>query len=63
MLQAAHRINGEILCANLHLVFWLSLVPFVTGWMGETHVAPLPTALRSPDLHKPAGQWRIAATI
>jgi uncharacterized membrane protein len=45
MLQAAHRINGGILWANLHLLFWLSLVPFVTGWMGENHFAPLPTAV------------------
>ena len=40
-----HRINGRILWANLHLLFWLSLVPFVTGWMGENHFAPLPTAV------------------
>jgi len=45
MLQAAHRINGKVLWANLHLLFWLSLVPFVTGWMGENHFAPLPTAV------------------
>jgi uncharacterized membrane protein len=45
MLQAADRINGKILWANLHLLFWLSLIPFVTGWMGENHAAPLPTAL------------------
>jgi len=45
MLQAAHRINGRILWANLHLLFWLSLIPFVTGWMGENHFAPLPTAV------------------
>jgi uncharacterized membrane protein len=45
MLQAASRINGRILWANLHLLFWLSLVPFVTGWMGENHFAELPTAL------------------
>ena len=45
LLQAAHRINGRILWANLHLLFWLSLVPFVTGWMGENHFAPLPTAV------------------
>jgi uncharacterized membrane protein len=44
MLQAADRINGGILWANLHLLFWLSLVPFVTGWMGENHFASLPTA-------------------
>ena len=45
MLQAAERINGRILWANLHLLFWLSLVPFVTGWMGENHFAALPTAV------------------
>ncbi len=45
MLQAADRINGRILWANLHLLFWLSLVPFVTGWMGQNHFAPLPTAV------------------
>jgi TMEM175 potassium channel family protein len=45
MLQAVETVNGKILWANLHLLFWLSLVPFVTGWMGENHFAPLPTAL------------------
>jgi uncharacterized membrane protein len=45
MLQAADRINGKILWANLHLLFWLSLVPFVTGWMGRNHSAPVPTAV------------------
>jgi uncharacterized membrane protein len=44
MLQMTRKINGKILWANLHLLFWLSLVPFATGWMGETHLAPLPTA-------------------
>jgi Predicted integral membrane protein len=45
MLQATREINGKIMWANLHLLFWLSLVPFVTGWMGENHFAPLPTAV------------------
>jgi len=45
MLQATEQINGKILWANLHLLFWLSLVPFVTGWMGENHFVPLPTAV------------------
>jgi len=44
MLHMADRINGAILWANLHLLFWLSLVPFVTGWMGENHFVALPTA-------------------
>src|SRR3981081_20163 len=45
MLHATERVNGTILWANLHLLFWLSLVPFVTGWMGENQFAPLPTAV------------------
>jgi len=45
MLYVTHQINGKILWANMHLLFWLSLVPFVTGWMGENHFAPLPTAV------------------
>ena len=44
LLHSAQRINGRILWANLHLLFWLSLVPFVTGWMGHDHHAALPTA-------------------
>jgi TMEM175 potassium channel family protein len=44
MLAVVHRVNGAVLWANLHLLFWLSLVPFVTGWMGENHFAPAPTA-------------------
>ena len=45
MLHLAGRINGRILWANLHLLFWLSLIPFTTGWMDENHFAPLPTAV------------------
>jgi uncharacterized membrane protein len=45
MLHTADRINGKILWANLHLLFWLSLVPFVTGWMGENHFASVPAAV------------------
>ena len=44
MLQVTERVNGKILWANLHLLFWLSLIPFVTGWMGENHFASVPTA-------------------
>jgi len=43
--QAVKRVNGGVLWANLHLLFWLSLFPFVTGWMGENHFAATPTAL------------------
>jgi len=45
MLHATQRVTGGILWANLHLLFWLSLFPFVTGWMGENHFAPAPVAL------------------
>jgi uncharacterized membrane protein len=45
MLQVTERVNGGILWANLHLLFWLSLVPFVTAWMGENSFAAVPTAL------------------
>lgn len=45
MLQATRTVNGKVLWANLHLLFWLSLVPFATGWMGENHFEPLPTAV------------------
>jgi uncharacterized membrane protein len=45
LFQATKRVNGAIMWANLHLLFWLSLIPFVTGWMGENHVEPVPTAL------------------
>ena len=44
MMHVTNRVTGGILWANLHLLFWLSLVPFVTGWMGENHFAPVPTA-------------------
>ena len=45
LLHTVQRVNGPILWANMHLIFWLSLIPFVTGWMGENHFAALPTAL------------------
>ncbi|MEK7727972.1 MAG: TMEM175 family protein, partial [candidate division KSB1 bacterium] len=45
LMQAVRKVNGRVLWANLHLLFWLSLIPFVTGWMGENHFAALPVAL------------------
>jgi uncharacterized membrane protein len=45
MLHVATRVTGPMLWANLHLLFWLSLFPFATGWMGENHFAPMPSAL------------------
>jgi uncharacterized membrane protein len=43
--QVVERVNGSILWANLHLLFWLSLIPFATGWMGENHFSMIPVAL------------------
>jgi uncharacterized membrane protein len=45
MLHAAGKVSGAVLWANLHLLFWLSLLPFASGWMGENHFAPMPVAL------------------
>ena len=45
MLHAAKSVGGEVLWANLHLLFWLSLIPFASGWMGENHFSPLPVML------------------
>lgn len=45
MLHATRKVNGKVLWANMLLLFWLSLIPFATGWMGENHFAPLPTAV------------------
>ena len=54
LLHAVKRINGPIMWANMHLLFWLSLIPFSTGWMGENHFASLPTALYGLSLLMPA---------
>lgn len=45
MMHAAQHVNGNIMWANMHLLFWLSLVPFATGWMGENHFTTLPVAV------------------
>src|SRR5256885_5367471 len=64
MLHATTRINGKILWANLHLLFWLSLVPFATGWMGENHFASTPTAAYGAVmLGAGFGYWVLQETI
>jgi uncharacterized membrane protein len=64
MLHATHRVNGAILWANLHLLFWLSLVPFVTGWMGENYFASTPTAIYGAVLLMAAiAYWILQRTI
>jgi uncharacterized membrane protein len=50
MFHAVKHVDGPVLWANLHLLFWLSLMPFATSWMGENHFAPLPVALYGVDL-------------
>lgn len=59
MLHATDRVNGAILWANLHLLFWLSLVPFTTAWVGENHRAALPTAAYGVVLLAAALAWVI----
>ena len=54
LLHTVARVNGLILWANMHLLFWLSLTPFATGWMGENNFAPLPTAVYGVALLMPA---------
>ena len=62
MLHATNRVSGGALWANLHLLFWLSLVPFVTGWMGEHHHAAVPTAAYGVVLLMAAVSWTILQT-
>jgi uncharacterized membrane protein len=59
MLHAASRIDGRVLWANQHLLFWLSLVPFVTGWMGENHYEPLPVAAYGAVMLLSAIAWTL----
>jgi len=61
LLHAASKVTGGILWANLHLLFWLSLVPFVTAWMGENHFAPTPVALYGVILFMAACAYFILA--
>jgi uncharacterized membrane protein len=53
LLHASRGVNGAIMWANIHLLFWLSLIPFATGWMGENHFAELPTAVYGAALLMP----------
>ncbi len=54
LMATVHEVDGLVLWANMHLMFWLSLVPFATGWMGENHFAAVPTALYGVTLLMPA---------
>src|SRR3954466_10246050 len=63
MLHATTRVSGAVLWANLHLLFWLSLFPFATGWMGENHFAPVPSALYGVVLLMAALAWHILQAL
>ena len=57
------EVHGGVLWANIHLLFWLSLIPFATAWMGENHFAPAPTALYGLSLFMPAVAWVIMQKV
>jgi uncharacterized membrane protein len=59
MMHTVHRVDGAILWANMHLLFWLSLVPFTTAWMGDTHSATAPTALYGVSLLMPGVAYKL----
>ena len=63
MLHVTEKVNGKVLWANLYLLFWLSLIPFVTGWMGENHFAALPTAGYGVVLLMSAMAYTILQTV
>jgi uncharacterized membrane protein len=63
LIHMADRITGGILWANLHLLFWLSLTPFATGWMGRNNFAPLPTAVYGVVLLLAAAAYTILARM
>jgi uncharacterized membrane protein len=63
LLHATKRVNGRILWANLHLLFWISLFPFATAWMGENHVKPAPTVVYGFVLLMAAIAWYVQSAI
>ncbi|HUC18205.1 MAG TPA: TMEM175 family protein [Acetobacteraceae bacterium] len=58
-----HNVDGSILWANLHLLFWLSLIPFATAWMGENHFSEIPTAVYGLALLMPALAWFVMERV
>ena len=63
LLHLVRRVNGAVLWANTHLLFWLSLIPFATGWMGENHFAQLPVALYGAALLMPAIAYTVLQRV
>jgi uncharacterized membrane protein len=63
MFHLVRSVNGSMLWANLHLLFWLSLIPFATSWMGEHHASAVPTAVYGAALFMSAIAWYILQTV
>jgi uncharacterized membrane protein len=63
LLQAARQVNGRILWANMHLLFWLTLIPFATSWMGENHTAAWPVAVYGLVLIGAGGAYSILTRV
>jgi len=61
LLAVCERVNGAVLWANMHLLFWLSLIPFTTAWLAENHFEPVPTLLYGVSLFTPALAYAILA--
>jgi len=61
--QLVKKVDGAVLWANLHLLFWLSLIPFATAWMGEHEGLPMPTALYGASLLMPAIAWYVMQLV
>jgi uncharacterized membrane protein len=57
------HVDGGVLWANLHLLFWLSLIPFATAWLGENYFAPIPTSIYGVALLMPAIAWYVLQTV
>jgi uncharacterized membrane protein len=63
IFSLVHRIGGGVMWANLHLLFWLSLIPFTTSWLGEHPAATIPTAIYGVSLLTPAIAWYVMQTL
>jgi uncharacterized membrane protein len=61
--QLVKTVDGAILWANMHLLFWVSMIPFATAWMGENYFAPVPTALYGGSLLMPSIAWYIMQSV
>ena len=63
LFHVVQRVDGAVLWANMHLLFWLSLIPFATGWIGEHHSSPVPTAIYGLSLLMPALAWAVLQAV